>query len=50
MKTRNGGPPVKVKNFKLSPEFYDLQVDWDKRLKKEKAGKLYFFNQLIGDR
>ncbi|GAH93440.1 unnamed protein product [marine sediment metagenome] len=27
---------MKVKNFKLSPEFYDLQVDWDKRLKKEK--------------
>ncbi|MBA7559338.1 class I SAM-dependent methyltransferase [Candidatus Atribacteria bacterium 1244-E10-H5-B2] len=27
---------VKVKNFKPGPEFYDLQVDWDKRLKKEK--------------
>jgi len=27
---------VKVKNFKISPEFYDLQMDWDKRLKKEK--------------
>jgi len=27
---------MKKKTFKLSPELYDLQVDWDKRLDKEK--------------
>lgn len=27
---------MKEKNFKLSPEFYDLQVDWNKRLDKER--------------
>ncbi|GAH93433.1 unnamed protein product, partial [marine sediment metagenome] len=34
---------MKVKNFKISPEFYDLQVDWDKRLKKEKD----FFSRIF---
>jgi ubiquinone/menaquinone biosynthesis C-methylase UbiE len=27
---------MKEDNFKLNPEFYDLQVNWDKRLDKEK--------------
>ena len=25
-----------VKNFHFTPEFYDLQVNWPERLKKEK--------------
>ncbi len=31
---------MKEKNFNFSPEFYDLQVNWKERLKKEK----YFFS------
>lgn len=28
---------MKEKNFKLSPEYYDLQVNWDRRLDKERG-------------
>jgi len=35
-----------VKNFNLDPEFYDLQVNWQERLKKEKN----FFVKLIKER
>lgn len=35
-----------VENFNLDPEFYDLQVDWQKRLEKEKD----FFVKLIKER
>ena len=26
-----------IKNFDFNPEYYDLQVDWEKRMKKEKS-------------
>jgi len=35
-----------VKNFDFNPEFYDLQVNWDKRLEKEKE----FFEDIIKKR
>src|SRR4030042_1332918 len=36
---------MKEKNFKLSPEFYDLQVDWNKRLDKERDFFIDIFNK-----
>ena len=35
-----------TKNFDFNPEYYDLQVDWDKRMEKEK----HFFDGIFGER
>jgi len=34
---------MEEKNFKLGPEFYDLQVNWKERLLKEKD----FFSKIF---
>ncbi len=36
---------MKEKNFNLAPEFYDLQVNWDRRLDKEKDFFIDIFNK-----
>jgi SAM-dependent methyltransferase len=35
-----------TKNFDFNPEYYDLQVDWDKRMEKEK----HFFERIFIER
>ena len=35
-----------TKNFNFDPEYYNLQVDWDKRMEKEK----YFFDGIFSNR
>ena len=35
-----------TKNFDFNPEYYDLQVDWDKRMEKEKG----FFEEIFNSR